>query len=121
MGQCDQWGSSRIYIGSPSVYPLLFIPFVNDLPDVVEHCTVNLYSDDTAIYVSDEDPGTVRFELEWDLQRVSNWISTNRLRMNITKTQLMVLSSRKKQWLADSVHVNMGEGELLRQVSGGEY
>ena len=51
------------------------------------------------------------------LQRVANWISTNGLRMDISKTQLMVLSSRKKQWLADSVHVNMGEGELLRQDS----
>ena len=95
--------------------PLLFIIFVNDLPDVVEHCTVNLYADDTAIYASDEDPGSVGFELEQDLQQVANWISTDGLRMNISKTQLMVLSSRKKQWLADSVHVNMGEGELLRQ------
>ena len=115
-GIASEWGSVTNGVPQGSILgPLLFIIFVNDLPDVVEHCTVNLYADDTAIYVSDEDPGTVGFELEQDLQRVANWISTNGLRMNISKTQLMVLSSRKKQWLADSVHVNMGEGELLRQ------
>ena len=77
---------------------------------------MNLYADDTAIYASDEDPA-VGFELEQDLQRVANWISTNGLGINISKTKLMVLSSKKKQWLADSVHVSIGEGELLRQDS----
>ena len=36
--------------------PILFLLFVNDLPDVVEHCTVNLYADDTTIYSTDEKP-----------------------------------------------------------------
>ena len=114
-GVASEWGSVTQGVPQGSILgSLLFIIFVNDLPDVIEHCTVNLYADDT---------GTVGFELEQDLQWVANWISTNRLRMNIS-TQLMVLSSRKKQWLADSVHVNMKEGEGtteagFSEVSGG--
>lgn len=96
--------------------PLMFIIFISNLPDVVEHCTVDLYADDTAIYASGEDPGTVGSGLEQDLQWVSNWIATNGLRMNISKTQLMVLSSRKKQWLANSVHVNIGEGSYWVRI-----
>lgn len=115
-GVASEWGSVTNGVPQGSISgPLLFIFFISDLPEVVEHRTVNLCADDTAIYAYDEDPGTVGSELEQDLQRVANWISTNGLRMNISKTQFMVLSSRKKQWLADSVHVNMGEGKLLRQ------
>ena len=102
-GVASEWGSVTNGVPQGSILgPLMFIIFINDLPDVVEHCTVNLYADDTAIYASDEDPGTVGSELEQDLQQVANWISTNGLRMKISKTQLMVLSSRKKQWLANS-------------------
>ena len=50
--------------------PLLFTIFVNDLPDTVEQCTVNLYADDSAIYTSDKDPCGVSTKLEGDLRRV---------------------------------------------------
>ena len=75
--------------------PLLFILFVNDLPKVVKHCTVNLYADDTAIYTANHDPGVVSShleeDLEEDLQQVAMWIESNRLKMNVAKTQLMVI------------------------------
>ena len=32
---------------------LLFLIFMNDLPGVVEECTINLYADDTTIYSAD--------------------------------------------------------------------
>ena len=31
--------------------PLLFLIFVNDLPDAVEDCWINLYADDTTIII----------------------------------------------------------------------
>ena len=46
---------------------------------------MNLYADNTALYAFDEDPGTVGSELEQDLQRVANWISTDGLRMNFLR------------------------------------
>ena len=124
-GVTSEW--SKVVKGVPQgsiLGPLLFIIFVNDLPDVVEHSTVNLYADDTAIYTSGKDPGEVGLLLEQDLHRVANWITSNRLMMNVAKTQLMVVSSRSKQQLAESVRVRIGEEELSRQDSvkylGGE-
>ena len=77
-GVASEWGSVANGVPQGSILgPLLFIIFINDLPEVVEHCTVNLYADNTAIYASDEDPGTVGSELEQDLQQVANWITTN--------------------------------------------
>ena len=72
--------------------PLLFTLFINDLPNVVEKCTVILYADDTTIYTSDSDPKCVSTRLKEDLSRIVKWIRDNGLKMNIAKTQLMVLS-----------------------------
>ena len=53
----SQW--KQVIRGVPQgsmLEPLLLLVFVNNLPKVVHHCTVNLYTDDTAIYTSDENP-----------------------------------------------------------------
>ena len=77
--------------------PLLFVVFVNDLPSVVRKCSVNLYADDTTIYASNEDPSLVGKHLEEDLGAIATWINTNGLKMNVVKTQLMVLCGKSKQ------------------------
>ena len=73
---------------------LLFLLYVNDLPAVVAECTVSLYADDVTIYYANKDEERVSEALNANLQRVATWIEANRLRMNITKTQLMTLGGR---------------------------
>ena len=70
--------------------PLLFVIFVNDLPSVVEECTINLYANDTAIYSAHGDPGELNRRIQEDLQRVAEWITRNGLRMNVNKTPAVV-------------------------------
>ena len=55
--------------------PLLFILFVNDLPKVVKHCTVNMYADDTAIYTANHDPGIVSSHLQEIYNKLSCGLS----------------------------------------------
>ena len=94
--------------------PLLVI-FVNDLPSVVEECTVNLYADDTALYSVHSDPGELSRRVQEDLQRVAEWITRNGLRMNVNKTQLVVLNRKGKQSIADSVQVSVDDSMLQKQ------
>ena len=96
---------------------LLFVVFVNDLPSVVRKCTVNLYTDDTTIYASSEDPSLVEKHLEEDLGAIATWINTNRLKMNVAKTQLMVLCGKSRQKSAQSVHMWISNRELPKQES----
>ena len=49
-GISSDW--NHIHTGVPHgtiLSPLLFTIFVNDLPQFVEHCSINLYADDTTI------------------------------------------------------------------------
>ena len=95
--------------------PLLFTVFVNDMPDVVKHCTINQYADDTTFYTSGTDPRAVGLALEDDMRRISSWIRGNGLKMNIAKTQLMTLCRRGKRGMADSVKVSVEGVELPKQ------
>ena len=54
------------------------------------------YADDVTIYYANKYEGRVSEALNADLQRVTTWIEANRLRMRITKTQLMTLGGRLK-------------------------
>ena len=52
-------------------------------------------------------PKCLGARMEKDLERVAAWIEMNGLKMDVTKTQLMVLSSKGKCHMADSVNVNI--------------
>ena len=52
--------------------PMLFLLFVNELSDVVQHCTVNLYADDTTIYSTDDNPVVLGARMEKDIESVAN-------------------------------------------------
>ena len=92
---------------------LLFLLFVNDLPNVVEECSVNLYADDTAIYSADFDIFCI--ESLKDIKSVAEWIAANGLILNVSKTQMMVLSKRGKKVAAKSVRVQVAGEELRKQ------
>ena len=70
---------------------LLFTVFANDLLTVVKQCTVNLYADGTTLYHCCRDPQEVKCALEADWEAIANQIDANNLKMNIGRTQLLVL------------------------------
>ena len=78
---------------------------------------MNLYADDTTIYTSDEDQSLVGKHLEEDLGATATWINSNDLKMNVVKTQLMVLCGKSREKSAQSVCVWIGDRELPKQES----
>ena len=47
--------------------PLLFTVCINDLPDVVRHCSVQLYADDTVLYYFSSFIDAIKDSLNTDL------------------------------------------------------
>ena len=93
-------GPTGIYLG-----PLLFVLFINDMPEGVKHCTINQYADDITIYASNQNPDVVGSALEGDLERISSWIAANGLTMNVAKTQLMTMCRQGRHEEAEKVKV----------------
>ena len=117
-GVSSDWNQFTKGVPQGSIlWPLLFVVFVSDLPSVVRKCSVNLYVDDTTIYASNEDPSLVGKHLEEDLGAIATWINTNGLKMNVAKTQLMVLCGKSRQKSAQSVCVRISDRELPKQES----
>ncbi len=108
---------TRITRGVPQgsiLGPLLFLIYVNDMPNAISKCSINLYADDTTLYHSDSDPGTVQAALTQDLESTARWIKANGLRMNIAKTQMMTLSRKTKHHRETSIIVSLDGKDILQ-------
>ena len=73
--------------------PLLFLIYINDLPDNLES-VVKLFADDTSTYLSLEDVDQRSFILNSDLTKITEWAKKWKVDFNPTKTELMTLSTK---------------------------
>jgi hypothetical protein len=69
--------------------PLLFIIYLNDLPKLSTNSRFVLFADDTTLYLSSSNLEKVLKDIELDLRLISEWLSHNRLVLNLTKTNAM--------------------------------
>ena len=80
--------SSRgvITVGVPQgsiLGPLLFSIYVNDLPNSVNTCDINMFADDTELHYCHSHLQRVEEVLQNELEQVSNWMTVNRLKLNV--------------------------------------
>ena len=117
-GVSSDWADVTRGVPQGSIFgPLLFSLFVNDLPNVVQHCSINLYADDTTIYNSADNPDTISTTIVNDLERIATWIDHNSMKLNICKTQLMVLSRPGQKSLGDKIRVTLRGKEITKNTS----
>lgn len=68
--------------------PLLFLLYINDLPNSVPHKTI-LYADDTTLLIKCHKKDSFEFDVNKALTDVTQWMNENELILNTTKTRLM--------------------------------
>ena len=84
-----------INIGVPQgsiLGPLLFIIYVNSMPDSVS-CKCIMYADDTTLLCSSSDPVTLQQELDKNMSNINRWFHDNKLSLNVKKTKLTVFGT----------------------------
>ena len=59
--------------------PLLFLLYINDLPECLSSTTPCIYADDTQIFSSSYDANELVIKLNSDLAHVCNWLIENKL------------------------------------------
>uniref|UniRef100_A0A1B6L7P7 Reverse transcriptase domain-containing protein n=1 Tax=Graphocephala atropunctata TaxID=36148 RepID=A0A1B6L7P7_9HEMI len=70
--------------------PIMFLVYINDLLDLDIYSTVFAYADDTALVCSAYNKQTLQFKIRKDLDKVSQWLSTNRLLINSSKSKSII-------------------------------
>ena len=94
--------------------PLLFIGYVNDLPSSVSQSEVKQYADDTTLYCVGDSTRDLSMRLNAYLAGVANWVEKNGLKLNESKTQMLLLSRRKWAKELENVVVKLNEKEVER-------
>ena len=75
---------------------LLFLIYINDLPLSLKFGEGNMYADDTSISYSSDSVTNINDSVNEDLNHLKNWLESNKLSLNVAKTQSMLIGSRNR-------------------------
>ena len=78
------------------IRPLLFLIYINDLPNCLNVGTPRMYADDTYVTFSAATIPDLESLINSDLKYIDRWLKANKLSLNVAKTEFMVISSRQK-------------------------
>ena len=76
--------------------PFLFILFANDIGNFIERGQINCYADDAVIYTSAKNIKEAEKQLQICINAVEEWYTENKLKVNVMKTEVMVLGTQQK-------------------------
>ena len=75
--------------------PLLFLLYINDLPECLDNTRPRLIADDTNLTASGESMNDIEIAVNSDLENLRNWLMANKLRLNVAKTEFMLIGPKR--------------------------
>ena len=76
--------------------PLLFLIYINDLPNISKILNFYLFADDTNIYYESNSLRDIERTINKELQKLYLWLNVNRLSLNIDKTNFLIFHPYNK-------------------------
>ena len=77
--------------------PLLFLIYISDIQYSSEKLSFFLFADDTNILYADKNIKTMETTVNNELIKVSNWLTANRLTLNIKKSNFVIFRPYQKR------------------------
>ena len=112
-----------IHFGVPQgsiLGPLLFVSYINDLPQCLENCSINMYADDTVLYFTSICSPEINKVVQDNLNRVAKWIECNKLILNHSKTKTMLFGSWQNLAKSPNFSIQL-HGKILEKVRKFSY
>ena len=102
--------------------PLLFLIYINDLPQSVKHSDIRLYADDTCISFKHKDINIINEKLNQDFNSLCDWFLDNKLSIHFgeDKTKTILFSPKNLSKRAAPIIVKRND-ITLKQHSCVEY
>ena len=76
--------------------PLLFLMYINDLPNCLRVAAPRMFADDTSITLSAKKVADLKLAVTSELNNLTCWLRANKLSLNVAKTELMIIGSRQR-------------------------
>ena len=73
-----------------------FLIYINDLPNCLSFSVPRMYAYDTHITYAGSDLHLIQSSISHDLEKLSKWRVSNKLTLNATKTEFMLIGSRQR-------------------------
>ena len=115
-------GSNPVNCGVPqgsNLGPLLFLVYINDLPNCLNCAIPRMFADDTSVSYAAKSMDELQSVINSELVNLHKWLSTNKLSLNIAKTEFMIIGSRQRISAMDdriTIEINDCEVEKVDSV-----
>ena len=99
--------------------PILFLFFINDLPNASAMSTI-LFADDTTLSCSNHSYEVLVNETNSELAGIVDWMKCNKLTINVDKTYCILFSNRRASLSNDDAPLVL-DGHALEIVQSGKF
>ena len=93
--------------------PLLFLVYINDLPNCLSAASPRMSADDTNISYAANTLSELENVINSELKNLKYWLEANKLSLNIAKTEFMIIGSRQRMHAHSNENINID----LRRIS----
>jgi len=93
--------------------PLLFIIYINDIPQISNFAHFILYADDANIIITGANLHEIEDKIKLLIASLLHWIHTNGLKLNIKKTKYLIFSNKAKH----DINITISGTKIERRTS----
>ena len=90
--------------------PVLFLIYIKDLPNCSSVLSLRIFADDTNVFASAHDLRSLEQLINTELKKVKLWCDTNKLSINFSKTNFIIVKSPRKKDLAVNIKIESEDG-----------
>ncbi len=91
--------------------PILFLCYINDI-FYSTNLALFLFADDTTCFAEHKDLRSLINYINYELQKISNWLDSNKMAINISKTKFIIFRTKGKQINKNVAKVFFNTNEL---------
>ena len=74
--------------------PLLFLLYINNLPECLNHTDSRLFADDMNLIAAGRTIYEVEIAMNLDLDSLRRWLQANKLSLDVAKTEFLLIGSK---------------------------